>query len=63
MPDFSLKEPNLTAEISWSLRIKDSIEGDGVGDDIVVVLRFVFGVLRRLFMVSLGFYRGCTWVE
>lgn len=29
MPDFSLKEPNLTAEISWSLRIKDSIEGDG----------------------------------
>lgn len=34
MPDFSLKEPNLTAEISWSLRIKDSIEGDGDGKDI-----------------------------
>lgn len=25
MPDFSLKLPNLTADISWSLRIRDSI--------------------------------------
>lgn len=28
MPDLSLKEPNLTAEISWSLRIRDSIDDD-----------------------------------
>lgn len=32
MPDFSLKLPNLTAAISWSCRIRDSI--DGGGDDI-----------------------------
>ena len=31
MPDFSLKLPNLTAEISWSWRTRDSIDGD---DDI-----------------------------
>lgn len=30
MPDFSLKLPNLTAEISWSWRMRDST------DDIVV---------------------------
>lgn len=26
MPDLSLKLPNLTAEISWSLRMRDSID-------------------------------------
>lgn len=37
MPDFSLKLPNLTADISWSLRIRDSIaeetaiDGGGCG--------------------------------
>lgn len=30
MPDFSLKFPNLTAEISWSWRINDSIEFDDI---------------------------------
>lgn len=30
MPDFSLKLPNLTADISWSWRIKDSIEFDDI---------------------------------
>lgn len=59
MPDFSLKEPNLTAEISWSLRIKDSIEGDGVGEDILFCcLRFVVRGFTAEIMVSLGFYRG-----
>lgn len=28
MPDLSLKLPNLTAEISWSWRIRDSIDDD-----------------------------------
>lgn len=39
MPDLSLKLPNLTAEISWSWRIRDSIDGGVFGeddDDIVV---------------------------
>jgi hypothetical protein len=30
MPDLSLKLPNFTAEISWSWRIKDSIDGEVV---------------------------------
>lgn len=30
MPDFSLKLPNLTADISWSWRINDSIEFDDI---------------------------------
>lgn len=30
MPDLSLKLPNLTAEISWSLRIRASVDGDDV---------------------------------
>lgn len=34
MPDLSLKFPNLTAEISWSWRISDSIDGGGADDDI-----------------------------
>lgn len=34
MPDLSLKLPNLTAEISWSCRIRDSIDGEveAIGD-------------------------------
>lgn len=34
MPDLSLKVPNLTAEISWSCKTRDSID-DGGGDDII----------------------------
>lgn len=30
MPDLSLKLPNLTAEISWSWRIRDSMEEEVV---------------------------------
>lgn len=37
MPDLSLKVPNLTAEMSWSWSISDSIvAGDEVDDGIVV---------------------------
>lgn len=35
MPDLSLKLPNLTAEISWSWRIRDSIGGGGEGEGLV----------------------------
>lgn len=31
MPDLSLKLPNLTADISWSRRTRDSIDGGGGG--------------------------------
>lgn len=33
MPDLSLKFPNLTAEMSWSWRIRDSIDGGVCGED------------------------------
>lgn len=41
MPDFSLKLPNLTAEISWSWRIRDSVDDIFAAVVVVVVLLLV----------------------
>lgn len=50
MPDLSLKFPNLTAEMSWSWRIRDSIDGGvcGEDDDIIVSVSVVAECVRRL---------------
>lgn len=49
MPDLSLKLPNLTAEMSWSWRIRDSIDDGGIcgedDDDIIIV-----NLLQRVFV-------------
>lgn len=47
MPDFSLKLPNLTAEISWSFRISDSI-GDVEDIDVLVKEKGKYKQVRLL---------------
>ena len=52
MPDLSLKLPNFTAEMSWSWRIRDSIDGGvcdcGEDDDILVNVCVIAECLWRL---------------
>lgn len=42
MPDFNLKLPNFTAEMSWSCRIKFSMVDDIDDDDIPFKLKQIF---------------------
>lgn len=51
MPDLSLKFPNFTAEMSWSWRIRDSIDGLVCGEDDDDIIRVLIIAKERLLCV------------